>query len=155
MPKKDPSLPDTSRRGGSADGSAQPGQNQPRARRRRKRKRKSTWTPLLTSPRADVNNVQTPRQMCRRTLNPFYLLFDVMAVNIFMCYYANSVLYAKATGMKMRFSGVFPFSRLVSSTLNCCVHVLYRPDGQRGYLFTPTSILKCNFSKIVFFFPRL
>lgn len=31
----------------------------------------------------------------------FTLLFDVIGVNLFMCYYANSVLYAKAAGMKI------------------------------------------------------
>lgn len=35
-----------------------------------------------------------------RFCKPFSTPFDVIGVHIFMCYYANPVLYAKATGIK-------------------------------------------------------
>lgn len=87
----------------------------------------------------------------------FTFLFDVIGVNLFMCYYANSVLYAKAAGMKIdKVLISFPINPLTALIYYCCVNVLYyctKMDIERyyKYLFTLTSILKCNFTSRLWF----
>lgn len=65
----------------------------------------------------------------------FTLLFDVIGVHLFMCYYANSVLYAKAAGMKIdKVLISFPINPLTALIYYCCVNVLYYQNGYRKVL---------------------
>lgn len=65
----------------------------------------------------------------------FTLLFDVIGVNLFMCYYANSVLYAKAAGMKIdKVLISFPINPSTALIYYCCVNVLYYQNGYRKVL---------------------